>query len=160
MQKYGVSNSSWSRMICAPWSAALRARRSARAMLASTSHSHAIWVAATVTRRVKLLVLMQVIPMDSGLGRDGADRHLLVALPLRLLPAHVDGGNDHADRHDRDDDGGERVDLRIEAEADLGKHDLRERRGAGAIGEGGDNQVVQRDGETEQPAGNDRRRHD
>src|SRR5689334_3528985 len=140
MQKYGVSNSSWSRMICVPWSAALRARRSARAMLASTSHSHAIWVAATVTRRVKLLVLMQAIPMGSGLGREGADGHLLVALPLRFLPAHVDGGKDHTDRHDRNDDGGERIDLRIEAETDLGKHDLWKRRGAGTVGEGGDHQ--------------------
>ena len=33
----------------------------------------------------------------SGLGRNGADRHLLVALPLLLRPAHMDGRDDHAD---------------------------------------------------------------
>src|SRR5246127_3495559 len=51
MQKYGVSNSSGSRMICAPLEAAWRTRRSARAMLPSMSQSHAICTAATDTGR-------------------------------------------------------------------------------------------------------------
>src|SRR5262245_25858193 len=126
MQKYGVSNSSCRRMTLAPWSAALRARRSARAMLASTSQSHAICVAATVTRPGSLLMLMGSVLVGSGVGRNGAYRHLLVALPLPLGPPHVNGGDDHADRDDRDDDGGQRVDLGVEAEAHLGEHDLRQ----------------------------------
>src|SRR5947208_4837289 len=51
MQKYGVSNSSGSRMICAPRAAAWRTRRSARATLPSMSQSHAICTAATDTGR-------------------------------------------------------------------------------------------------------------
>ncbi|MNC79729.1 hypothetical protein D3C75_1322910 [compost metagenome] len=50
-QKYGVSNSSWRRMICAPCAAARRTSFSALAMLADRSQEQAIWVAATVTMR-------------------------------------------------------------------------------------------------------------
>ncbi len=50
-QKYGVSNSSWIRMICAPLAAASRTSLSALAMLAWRSQEQAIWVAATVTTR-------------------------------------------------------------------------------------------------------------
>jgi len=51
MQKYGVSNNSWIRMICAPCCAAWRTSRSAVAMLASISQPHANCIAATVTSR-------------------------------------------------------------------------------------------------------------
>src|SRR6185503_13852737 len=51
MQKYGVSNSSGSRMTWAPRAAAARTRLSAFAILAPISQPHDICVAATVTRR-------------------------------------------------------------------------------------------------------------
>src|SRR5882757_5185072 len=51
MQKYGASNNSGSRMICAPRAAASRTNFSAFAILPSASQSHDIWVAATVTWR-------------------------------------------------------------------------------------------------------------
>ena len=51
MQKYGVSNSSWMRMICAPRFAASRTSRSAVAMLRSMSQPQANCMAATVTLR-------------------------------------------------------------------------------------------------------------
>src|SRR5450432_2187534 len=51
MQKYGVSNSSGSRMICAPRPAASRTSASPRAMLAAASQPQDIWMAATVTGR-------------------------------------------------------------------------------------------------------------
>ncbi|MOA53351.1 hypothetical protein D3C78_1768010 [compost metagenome] len=50
-QKYGVSNSSWIRMICAPSAAAWRTSFSALAIFAALSQEQAIWVAATVTIR-------------------------------------------------------------------------------------------------------------
>jgi hypothetical protein len=52
MQKYGVSNNSWIRMICAPRFAASRTSRSAVAMLRSTSQLQANCMAATVTSRL------------------------------------------------------------------------------------------------------------
>ena len=51
MQKYGVSNNSWIRMICAPCFAAWRTSFSALAMFASTSQPQANCVAATTTSR-------------------------------------------------------------------------------------------------------------
>ena len=51
MQKYGVSNNSGSRMICAPRAAASRTSFSALAMLPARSQSQRICVAATVTWR-------------------------------------------------------------------------------------------------------------
>src|SRR5476649_1077083 len=51
-QKYGASNSSWIRMICAPLAAASRTSLSAVSRLASRSQEQAIWVAATVTIRL------------------------------------------------------------------------------------------------------------
>src|SRR5262245_43001955 len=104
MQKYGVSNSSCSRMTWAPCPAALRAKRSARAMLASMSQSHAIWVAATVTWRFRLLVMRAIyvgldVTSRSGL-RNRADRHLLIHLAPPFTVAHVNDRKDHANRDD------------------------------------------------------------
>ncbi len=55
-QKYGVSNSSWSRMRRAPPAAAARTGDSARAMLPAWSQTQAIWV----TARVRMV--MQSLP--------------------------------------------------------------------------------------------------
>src|SRR6185437_289890 len=51
MQKYGVSNSSGSRMICAPRAAASRTSCSAFVMFAAASQPHDIWIVARVTGR-------------------------------------------------------------------------------------------------------------
>src|SRR5882724_7794847 len=51
MQKYGASNNSGSRMICAPRAAASRTSLCALAMLPAASQSQDIWMAATVTWR-------------------------------------------------------------------------------------------------------------
>src|ERR1017187_4000793 len=51
MQKYGVANSSCSRITCAPRACAARTRRSARSRLSGRSQLHANCVAATVTVR-------------------------------------------------------------------------------------------------------------
>src|SRR6266702_8345861 len=51
MQKYGASNNSGSRMICAPRAAASRTSLCAFAILPAASQSQDIWMAATVTWR-------------------------------------------------------------------------------------------------------------
>src|SRR5882724_8234558 len=51
MQKYGASNNSGSRMICAPRAAASRTSLSAFAMLPAVSQPQDIWMPATVTWR-------------------------------------------------------------------------------------------------------------
>ena len=55
LQKYGVSNSSCSRITFAPLAAASRTSFSARATLASRSQLQAICVAATVTVLIECL---------------------------------------------------------------------------------------------------------
>src|SRR6266850_2664420 len=51
MQKYGASNNSGRRMICAPRAAAARTSWCAFAILPAASQSQDIWMAATVTWR-------------------------------------------------------------------------------------------------------------
>src|SRR5215471_11614838 len=99
-------------MICAPSPAARRTMVSALATLAVASPLQANWVAATVTSAM-------LAPWAPPCLLVRGDGHLDVALAPLLLLRHQQGGDDDAAADQRDDDGGERVDLRVEAEADL-----------------------------------------
>ncbi len=77
-------------------------------------------------------------------------------LALDLAALGDDRGDDHADRHQPDQDGADGVDLGRHAEAHLAVDLHRQRGRAGAGGEARDHQIVERQREGEHPAG-DRR---
>ena len=77
----------------------------------------------------------------------------------RMMPR-----NRHADPDGDDDDRGERIDVRRHAQLHLAPDQERQCGGARAAGEAGDDDVIERDGESEKPAGdecgrNHRQRH-
>ena len=80
-------------------------------------------------------------------------RMTMARLLMRLAANDADGDDAHQHR-------GNRVDLRRHAEAHLGVNLHRQRRRAGAAGERRDHQIVEREREGQEPAGDQRRADD